>query len=164
MAMLPVTTMSATDTVAIMTNGLMDSLIEYTETRHFTQRQVEQLFLSVGWMSGRYPAQLYRALQQSSYVLTAWHGHRLVGLIRGIDDGGMTAFLHYLLVDPAYQHQGIASHLIESAKAHYRDFLYINVMPEESSNAPFYERHGLCVMPDGVAMQKSHPGFANDGQ
>lgn len=164
MAMPPVTTMPAMGTVTTTTNRLMDSLIEYTEARDFTQRQVEQLFLSVGWVSGQYPVQLYSALQQSSYVLTAWHGHRLVGLIRGIDDGGMTAFIHYLLVDPAYQHQGIASRLIEGTKAHYRDFLYINVMPEESGNVPFYEHHGFSVMPDGVAMQKSNPDFAAGGQ
>lgn len=134
-------------------------MIEYTEERKFTQKQVEELFLSIGWVSGRYPTQLYRALQHSSFVLSAWDGEQLVGLIRGIDDGGMTAFLHYLLVSPDYQHQGIASQLVERAKEHYRDFFYINVMPEESSNAHFYERHGFQVMPDGVAMQICNQNF-----
>lgn len=134
-------------------------MIEYTEERKFTQRQVEELFLSIGWVSGKYPTQLYRALQNSSFVLSAWDGERLVGLIRGIDDGGMTAFLHYLLVSPDYQRQGIASQLVEKAKEHYKDFFYINVMPEESSNAPFYERHGFQVMPDGVAMQICNHDF-----
>lgn len=134
-------------------------MIEYTEERKFTQKQVEELFLSIGWVSGKYPTQLYRALQNSSFVLSAWDGERLVGLIRGIDDGGMTAFLHYLLVSPDYQRQGIASRLVEKAKEHYKDFFYINVMPEESSNAPFYERHGFQVMPDGVAMQICNHDF-----
>ena len=35
---------------------------------------------------------------------------------------------------------------------HY-NYLYIGIMPEESKNASFYERHGFQVMPDGVAMQ-----------
>lgn len=134
-------------------------MIEYTEERKFTQKQVEELFLSIGWVSGKYPTQLYRALQNSSFVLSAWDGERLVGLIRGIDDGGMTAFLHYLLVSPDYQRQGIASQLVERAKEHYKDFFYINVMPEESSNVPFYERHGFQVMPDGVAMQICNRDF-----
>ena len=128
-------------------------MIEYTEERKFTQKQVEELFLSIGWVSGKYPTQLFCALQHSPFVLSAWDGERLVGLIRRIDDGGMTSFLHYLLVSPDYQHQGIASRLVEKAKEHYKDFFYINVMPEESRNAPFYERHGFHVMPDGVAMQ-----------
>ncbi len=136
-------------------------MIEYTTERKFTQKQVEHLFLSVGWVSGKYPTQLFRALTNSSYVLTAWDGELLVGLIRGIDDGGMTAFLHYLLVSPDYRHQGIASRLVEKAKEHYADFFYINIMPEESKNATFYGRHGFEVMPDGVAMQICNTNFAN---
>ncbi len=135
--------------------------IKYTEERNFTQSQVERLFLSVDWVSGKYPAQLCRALQQSSYVLTAWDGDELVGLVRGIDDGCMTAFLHYVLVSPTHQRQGIASRLLEKAKEHYRDFFYINVMPEESSNASFYERHGFELMLDGVAMQICNKEFCD---
>ena len=33
-------------------------MIEYTEERKFTQKQVEELFLSIGWVSGKYPTQL----------------------------------------------------------------------------------------------------------
>lgn len=139
----------------------MNRNIEYTTERKFTQSQVEELFLSIGWVSGKYPQQLFRALHQSSYVLTAWDGERLVGLVRGIDDGCMTVFLHYLLVSPDYQHQGIASQLVEKAKEHYKDFFYINVMPEESQNATFYERHGFGVMPDGVAMQICNSAFGD---
>jgi len=38
-------------------------------------------------------------------VCSAWDGDKLVGLISAMDDGVMTAYVHYLLVDPAYQHQ-----------------------------------------------------------
>lgn len=128
-------------------------MITYTKEKRFTQHQVEELFLSVGWVSGKYPEKLYEALQNSTYVLSAWDGGRLVGLVRGLDDGCMTAYLHYLLVSPDYQGQGIASGLIEHVKEHYKDFFYINLMPEESHNATFYQRHGFMTMPDGVAMQ-----------
>ncbi len=134
-------------------------MIEYTTECRFTQEQVESLFLSVGWVSGRYPSQLYQALLHSSYVLSAWDGERLVGLVRGIDDGGMTAFLHYLLVSPDYRRQGIASQLVEKAKEHYKDYFYLNIMPEESKNAAFYEHHGFGTMPDGVAMQICNKDF-----
>ena len=131
----------------------------YTTEKVFTQEQVEALFQSVGWVSRRYPEQLYRALLHSSYVLTAWDEEQLVGLLRGIDDGCMTAFLHYVLVLPDHQGMGIASQLVERAKEHYKDFFYINLMPEESSNAAFYERHGFSIMPDGVAMQRVNEDF-----
>lgn len=53
--------------------------ITYTTDRKFTQGQIEELFLSIHWVSGKYPEQLYQALLHSSYVLTAWDGERLVG-------------------------------------------------------------------------------------
>lgn len=127
--------------------------ITYTEEKCFTQEEVQRLFLSVGWISGEYPSRLYKALMHSSTVLTAWDEDRLVGLVRVLDDSEMLAYLHYVLVDPVYQGQGIAGTMVEMIKEKYKDYLYIEGMPEESRNAAFYERHGFQIMPDGVAMQ-----------
>ncbi len=131
--------------------------IRYTSEKSFSAEQVERLFLSVGWVSGQYPQRLRRALMGSSFVLTAWNGERLVGLVRALDDGELAAYVHYVLVDPAYHGRGIASQMIEQVKERYRDFLYIEVMPEESKNAAFYQRFGFRVMEDGVAMQIVNP-------
>lgn len=133
-----------------------DNAIEYTDQKRFTQEQVERLFLSVGWVSGTYPERLYTALVGSSTVFTAWDGERLVGLVRVLDDGAMLAYMHYVLVDPQYQGHGIADRMIEMVKERYATYLYIEVMPEESKNATFYQKHGFNIMPDGVAMQICH--------
>ncbi|MCI1673463.1 MAG: GNAT family N-acetyltransferase [Bifidobacterium tibiigranuli] len=132
---------------------MSDTTIEYTDVKKFTQDQVERLFLSVGWVSGKYPERLHKALLGSSTVLTAWDGERLVGLVRVLDDGEMMAYMHYVLVDPEYQGHGIAGHLVEMVKERYANYFYIEVMPEESRNASFYQKHGFGIMPDGVAMQ-----------
>ncbi len=131
--------------------------IRYTSEKSFSAEQVERLFLSVGWVSGQYPQRLHRALMGSSFALTAWDGERLVGLVRALDDGELTAYVHYVLVDPAYHGRGIASQMIVRVKERYRNFLYIEVMPEESKNAAFYRRFGFRVMEDGVAMQIVNP-------
>ncbi len=131
--------------------------IHYASEKSFSAEQVEKLFLSVGWVSGQYPQRLHRALMGSSFVLTAWDGERLVGLVRALDDGELTAYVHYVLVDPAYHGRGIASQMIEQVKERYRDFLYIEVMPEESKNTAFYQRSGFRVMEDGVSMQIVNP-------
>lgn len=89
----------------------------------------------------------------SSTVLTAWDGARLVGLVRVLDDSELVAYMHYVLVDPDYQDRGIAGTMIERVKEKYRSYLYIEIMPEESRNAAFYQRFGFQVMADGVAMQ-----------
>ena len=134
-------------------------MITYTEEKKFTVEQIQALFLSVGWVSGKYPTRLHKALMHSSTVLTAWDGDQLVGLVRLLDDSELVAYMHYVLVNPAYHGQGIAGTMIEMVKEKYKDYLYIEIMPEERKNAAFYHRFGFSVMEDGVAMQLCN--FAN---
>ncbi|MFT8330608.1 GNAT family N-acetyltransferase [Bifidobacterium psychraerophilum] len=135
--------------------------ITYTTERDFTKDDVRRLFASVGWVSADYPNHLHAALMGSSMVFSAWAGGRLAGLIRVLDDGCMTAYVHYVLVDPEYQGHGIAGHLMTMVKDHYEDYLYVEVMPEESRNASFYQQHGFSIMQDGVAMQTVNNNFAD---
>lgn len=127
--------------------------INYTMQKKFTKEDVQNLFLSVGWISGEYPSRLYKALMNSSTVITAWDDDKLVGLIRLLDDSEMLAYMHYALVHPHYQGKGIAGNMLQIVKEKYKDYLYIELMPEESKNAAFYEKHGFQIMKDGVAMQ-----------
>ena len=135
-------------------------MLKFTEEKIFTKEQVQELFLSANWVSGQYPDQLYKALMHSSTVLTTWDDNRLVGLIRVLDDTEMLAQIHYVLVHPDYQGQGIAGKMLELIKEKYKDFFYLEVMPEESKNASFYEKHGFHVMKDGVPMQICNPKMA----
>ena len=128
-------------------------MIVFTEEKKFSREDVQELFLSVGWISGQYPGRLFKALMNSSTVVTAWGGDRLAGLVRVLDDSEMVAYMHYVLVHPAYQGRGIAGKMVEMVKEKYRDYLYLEIMPEESRNAAFYEKYGFRVMEDGVAMQ-----------
>lgn len=127
--------------------------ITYTEEKIFTQEQVQELFLSVEWISGKYPERLYKALMHSSTVITAWDNEKLVGLVRVLDDSEMVAYMHYVLVNPDHQGHGIAGTMVEMVKEKYKDYLYLEIMPEESKNATFYQKFGFQVMKDGVAMQ-----------
>ena len=129
------------------------NMIAYTEEKKVSKEEVQELFLSVGWISGQYPERLHKALMNSSTVLTAWDGDRLVGLVRLLDDSEMVAYMHYVLVHPDYHGRGIAGKMMEMVKDQYKDYLYIEIMPEESRNAAFYEKHGFQVMEDGIAMQ-----------
>lgn len=128
-------------------------MLRYTEEKIFTQEQVQQLFLSINWVSGNYPKRLYKALMNSSTVLTVWDDDFLVGLIRVLDDTEMLAQIHYVLVHPDYQGKGIASKMIGYIKEKYKDFMYLEVMPEDKNNVSFYKKNGFSLMENGVAMQ-----------
>ena len=128
-------------------------MLKYTEEKIFTQKQVQELFLSVNWVSGKYPERLYKALMNSSTVLTVWDDEKLVGLTRVLDDTEMLAQIHYVLVHPDYQGRGIAGKMIEYIKEKYKDFFYIEAMPENKKNVPFYRKHGFAVMENGAPIQ-----------
>lgn len=128
-------------------------MLTYTEEKKFTKEQVQQLFLAVGWVSGKYPERLYKALMHSTTVLTVWEGEKLVGLARVLDDSELVAYIHYVLVHPDYQGMGIAGKMIEFIKDKYKQYLYIEGMPEDKHNVPFYEKHGFSVMEQGAAIQ-----------
>ena len=95
----------------------------------------------------------------SSRVISAWDGERLVGLIRGLDDGVWQASIDRLLVDPEYQGRKIASALLEMLLEDYRELLYVDVVPDERRNVGFYLKHGFEVMEEGTAMQIRGKGW-----
>lgn len=117
--------------------------IEYRETQHFRAEDLQRLFRSVNWDSGNYPEKLVRGMEHSTHVISAWDGSRLVGLVRALDDGATAAFLHYLLVDPAYQGLHIGDELMKRVLAYFNDFLYIKIMPSDPKTIPFYKRFGF---------------------
>lgn len=80
-------------------------------------------------------------------------GERLVGLARVLDDSELVAFVHYVLVYPEYQGQKIAGNMVEYIRDKYKNYLYIEGMPEDSKNVAFYERHGFHVMEGGTPIQ-----------
>lgn len=107
----------------------------------------------MNWISGKYLERLYKALMNSSTVLTVWDGEKLVGLTRVLDDTEMLAQIHYVLVNPDYQGMGIAGKMIEHIKEKYKDFMYIEGMPEDKNNEPYYQKHGFSLMENGAAIQ-----------
>ena len=117
--------------------------IEIRDTHEFSEADLAQLFLSVGWESCRYPDRLRIAMQHYESVFSAWDGDRRVGLVSVMDDGVMNAYIQYVLVDPEYQHMQIGSRLLNNVSEHYRDFIRI-VLIAYSDKVPFYETCGFA--------------------
>jgi len=121
------------------------------KSQALTSKQLEDLFLSVEWSSGHYPDKLAIAMQNYETVYTAWDGDTLVGLISAMDDGIMTAYIHYLLVRPEYQGKGIGVQLIERTKEKYKDYLRI-VLVAYDKECGFYEHCGFKKGEDETPM------------
>lgn len=125
--------------------------IRYSEQKDFTANELEKLFLSVNWSSGHYPDKLKVAMQNSSTVFSAWDGTQLIALINVLDDGVMTAYIHYLLVNPDYQKKGIGKQLIDLVKNQYNNYLRIILIAYERETG-FYSHTGFSIGEDKVPM------------
>lgn len=125
--------------------------IVYKNTHHFSKKELQNLFLSVEWSSGHFPEKLVIAMKNFETVYSAWDGDKLVGMICAMDDGIMTAYVHYLLVHPDYQLKGIGKELVERVKTHYKDYLRIVVVAYDAE-LKFYEYCGFEKADDASAM------------
>lgn len=125
--------------------------IIYKDIHEFNRAELQNLFLSVGWSSGHFPDKLVVAMQNFATVYSAWNKNKLIGLICAMDDGIMTAYIHYLLVDPEYHNLKIGKTLVEKMKEKYKDYLRI-VLVAYNKEIGFYKCCGFEPAKDASAM------------
>ncbi len=116
--------------------------IVYRDIHEFTTEDLKDLFLSVEWSSGHFPEKLQIAMRNFETVISAWDGDKLVGMVCAMDDGIMTAYVHYLLVRPEYQDKGIGKEMVLRVKEIYKDYLRIVVIGYDEE-VGFYESCGF---------------------
>ena len=121
------------------------------EETQFAKEELEALFSSVRWESAKYHDRLVRAMRGFSCVLSAREEGRLVGLLAAMDDGEMTAYIHYLLVAPEAQGRGVGSRLLQAALARYRGYTRVVLHTDGEGVQAFYRKHGFSPL-DSVCM------------
>lgn len=132
-------------------------MIKYRETKSIPSSKLELLFQSVGFTknSANYPKSLKRAIKNSDYVITAWSGKTLIGLMSGIDDT-MHAYGVYLLVLPEFQNSGIGSMLLKYFDFHYNNYI---IRLNTSTAKEFYEKNGYNYDSKSFKMVKNNITF-----
>ena len=125
--------------------------ITYKDIHNFSEKDLEELFLSVDWSSGHFPEKLVVAMKNFKTVFSAWDEDKLVGMICVMDDGIMNAYVHYLLVNPVYHGKTIGRTLVEMVKEKYKDYLRVAVIAYDNE-ARFYENCGFEKSKDASPM------------
>ena len=125
---------------------MMQKVITIREGIGIAYDQLLELYGSVGWLayiSEERRGELQKAIENSTYVVSAWDGDRLVGLARGLSDDVSIFYLQDLLVHPVYQRQGIGRRLMEECLGRYdhvRSKVFLT--DDEGYQLAFYESLG----------------------
>lgn len=122
---------------------------------HVNDRQLKSsTFLDLAnrvW-PGDYDIQSTSLALNRTMCITAWIEGKLVGCVRVLSDGYYFGTIPEILVDPAYQRQGIGRRLMELAWEHSPTSLFFGSQP---GNEPFFEKLGFERSMVSFAKRKS---------
>lgn len=134
--------MTETDTPQVPESDSFTINAGYTASR----QQVLDLYDSVGWsLYTRDPEGLERALANSGFVLEAWQGSELVGLVRCLSDGDTILYLQDILVRASHHRRGIGKRMVQEAIEHYPSRIrqIVLITDDEPAQRAFYESLGF---------------------
>lgn len=129
--------------------------MEIKTIKKFEKEDIYELFSSVNWNSANNPEKLLAAFSNSTNVISAWEGKKLIGIIRSMDDGCWSANIDCLVVHKCYQKKGIATMLLSELLKVLKDLDYINVCPDDKELEAFYKKFGFKTI-EGYYLQKTN--------
>ncbi|MBY5033929.1 GNAT family N-acetyltransferase [Streptococcus gallolyticus] len=119
--------------------------MNFIENPDLALSNVLHLYDSVGWTNyTQNPQMVAEAIKHSLFVLAAFDGEQLVGLLRAVGDGVSILFIQDILVHPAYQHQGIGRTLVQKTLEKYVHVYQIHLLTDQTEKtAAFYTSLGF---------------------
>lgn len=107
--------------------------------------QLHRLFTLVGWSDGSETMEMKNhfnlPFKNSTLVISAWKGDRLIGVVRVLSDKMIRSVIYDVAVDPDFQGQGIGRELVERCMEHYPESEWLVQTKEHISG--YYEKLGF---------------------
>jgi GNAT superfamily N-acetyltransferase len=117
--------------------------------------KIQDLTEAVGW-GRRGDDKWQEILSKSAVVCSLWHGDRMVGFGRIVEDGTM-CMLYDIAVHPELQGQGLGSQIMHALIDQVKDKGYVSIglfaWDKNPGNIPFYKEFGF-VPSHGMELTK----------
>ena len=116
----------------------------------YSESEILPLYESVGWVFYcKHPDIVEQAYANSLYILAAYEGDHLVGLIRCVGDGHTILFIQDLLIFPEYQRKGIGTALMKAVLEKYSHVYQIELATDNTEKTiAFYQSFGFHNLSD----------------
>lgn len=118
-------------------------MIEYLYEKKIDVSDYQRVLISSGI---RRPTtdleRLENMLNHANFILSAWDGSKLVGILRGMTDFSYACYLSDLAIDKEYQREGIGKKLIEMSRHILGDEVAI-VLLSAPSAMEYYPKIGF---------------------
>lgn len=127
-------------------------MIEYKEFDSSLIGRVKEIYALEGWSAYlNSDEKLIKAFKNSLYLLGAFDEDKLVGFVRCVGDGEHILLVQDLIVDKAYQKQGIGTILFRTVWEKYKDvrMFQVNTDLEDELDNRFYKSMGMKPLEQG---------------
>lgn len=113
----------------------------------YDKEEIVNIYASVGWINyTNNTDMLEQAYKHSLYILGAYEGDELVGIIRVVGDGHSIIYIQDIIVHPSHQRKGIGSLLLNKVLERYKDvYQKILMTMNEEKTVKFYESLGFIA-------------------
>ncbi|GIV29816.1 MAG: N-acetyltransferase [Bacteroidia bacterium] len=119
--------------------------IELRYNKNLPTDEVLNLYNDAEWKAyTSSPEILMTAIENSLFVLTAWNGNSLVGLLRAVGDGLTIIYIQDILILRSYRRKGIGRLLLTTTLEKFDNVRQIVLLTDKQNEAiNFYENVGL---------------------
>ncbi|MCO4794618.1 MAG: GNAT family N-acetyltransferase [Bacteriovoracaceae bacterium] len=107
-------------------------------------KKVLDLYDSVGWSAyTNDPDTLLKAFENTTYVLLALEGDKVVGALRSVSDEVSIHYLQDILINPEFQKKGLGRKLLEKSLDRFKEVrTHMILTDDEEKQLLFYQSLG----------------------
>ncbi len=117
-------------------------MIEISDNKEILKEEIVALYEANKWSSAKKPNELFQALLNSDYLVTAREEGKLIGIGNALSDGHLVVYYPHLLVLPEYHRKGVGKMIMEKFAQKY-GHLHQQILVADGGAIEFYKKCGF---------------------
>lgn len=120
--------------------------------KHISSERIADLFQRVGWRIASRSSEVSALLPNCDSVVSLWDDDRLIGFANALSDGGHAAYIHFVVIDPAYRRRGFGKLMVTTMVEQLSSCRHL-VLVSSHESVGFFRRCGFVPAAGALAME-----------